>query len=261
MKQIFNSLCIFACLIFAIAGKPIRQTTTNAGQAPLIFLTYNVRNCVGLDNVVDYERVGNAISKINPDIVALQELDSSTARSKHVDVLGKLAGFTGLTPTFHASIDYDGGKYGIGILSKEKPLSIEGIALPGSEEKRSAVAVEMKNYVFVCTHFSLTETDRLQSVALLNMLAAKYTKPVFLAGDLNTNPRSPVIDALSKNWQILSDTTKMTIPANKPVNCIDYIMVRKQDKYRIKVLDRAVGDEPVASDHLPVWVQVQIGKK
>ena len=141
MKQIFNSVCILACLIFGIARKPARQTTTNADHTPVAILTYNVRNCLGLDNVVDYERVARAISKINPDIVTLQELDSSTARSKHVDVLDKLPGFTGMVPTFHASIDYDGGKYGIGILSKKKPISIEGIALPGSEEKRSAVGV------------------------------------------------------------------------------------------------------------------------
>jgi endonuclease/exonuclease/phosphatase family metal-dependent hydrolase len=253
--------CVLICLIFGISCKSVKNSVRNVSPAAITILSYNVRNCVGLDNAVNYQRVANAISKINPDIVAIQELDSSTTRSKHISVLNKLATFTGMVPTFHASINFQGGKYGIGILSKEKPLSIEGIALPGTEEKRSALLVEMKNYVFVCTHFSLTEKDRIQSVTLLNQFIAKYKKPVFLGGDLNTNPGSPAINSLAKNWYFLSDTTKRTIPANKPIDCIDYIMALKQEKYAFKVLNAAVGDEPVASDHLPVWVKVTMEPK
>lgn len=261
MKQIFNLVCLGMCLTLGISCKSVKNSVKNVNAAAVTILSYNVRNCIGLDNVVNYQRVANAISKINPDIVAIQELDSNTTRSKHISVLNKLATFTGMVPTFHASINFQGGKYGIGILSKEKPLYIEGIALPGSEEKRSALLVEMQNYIFVCTHFSLTEKDRVQSVTLINQLTAKRAKPVLFAGDLNTDPDSPAINTLSKNWHFLSDTTKHTIPADKPVDCIDYIMALKQKKYTFKVLNAVVGDEPIASDHLPVWVKVIVDTK
>ncbi|MDI3319836.1 endonuclease/exonuclease/phosphatase family protein [Pinibacter soli] len=255
MKKILNCAVIVSALAFSLSCKSGKQAQSSASET-LTVLTYNVRNCLGMDNTVNYQRVAKVISKVNADVVAIQELDSATNRSKHLSVLHELAGLTGMIPTYHASIDYQGGKYGIGILSKEKPLHVEGIALPGKEERRSVVVVEMKNYVFACTHFSLTEEDRIKSVALIDELTAKYSKPVLLGGDLNTTPASPVIKAFAKNWNVLSDTTKLTIPANKPTECIDYIMARKQDGYTFNVLQSVVENEPVASDHLPVWIKL-----
>jgi len=49
-------------------------------------LTYNVRNCKGLDNNTDYKRVADIISRVDADVVALQELDSATERSNKVVV-------------------------------------------------------------------------------------------------------------------------------------------------------------------------------
>jgi len=255
MKRILNCAVVVLAITFSLSCKSSKKTQGSAGET-ITVLTYNVRNCLGLDNTVNYQRVANVISKINADVVAIQELDSATSRSKRVSVLHELASLTGMVPTYNASISYQGGKYGIGILSKEKPLNVVGIALPGTEEKRSAVVVEMKNYVFVCTHFSLTEEDRIKSVSLIDELTAKYAKPVMLGGDLNATPNSSVVKAFSKNWNILTDTSKLTIPANKPTECIDYIMARKQQGHTVKVLQSVVENEPVASDHLPVWIKV-----
>lgn len=227
----------------------------------ITILTYNVRNCRGLDNVVNYERVANVISKTGAEIVALQELDSATVRSKGVSVLNELAKLTGMVPTYRGSIDYQGGKYGIGILTREKPLKVEGLSLPGREEQRGVVLVEMKNYVLACTHLSLTEADRIKSVELIDSLTQNYKKPVFLAGDLNATPVSTEIKALSKNWEFLNDTTRLTIPANKPTSCIDYILARKRAGQSLKVLNTVVENEPVASDHLPVWVKLKMKNK
>jgi endonuclease/exonuclease/phosphatase family metal-dependent hydrolase len=74
----------------------------------LKILTYNVRNCKGMDNVTDYERVAKVIKRINADVVAIQELDSVTVRSKQIDVLAELARKTGMVPTYHASIKFQG---------------------------------------------------------------------------------------------------------------------------------------------------------
>ena len=41
-------------------------------------MSYNVRNCKGMDDVVDYARVAAVINKYQPVVVALQELDSAT---------------------------------------------------------------------------------------------------------------------------------------------------------------------------------------
>ena len=53
----------------------------------LRLMTYNVRNANGMDGICNYQRVANVINNARPDIVAIQELDSMTARSNRTDVL------------------------------------------------------------------------------------------------------------------------------------------------------------------------------
>jgi len=260
MIRISRIILFITGLTINFCCKTARQTKSSNDNT-ITILSYNVRNCRGLDNSVNYQRVADAINKTNADIVALQELDSATSRSKGISVLNELATLTGMVATYRASIDFQGGKYGIGILTRQKPLRIAGVALPGKEEQRGVLAVEMKDYYLACTHFSLTESDRLRSVEIVDQLTSKYTKPVFLAGDLNANAGSSVIKAFSNNWQFLSDTTELTFPANKPTECIDYVVARKQAGYSFNVIKTMVGNEPVASDHLPVLVKVRIEKK
>lgn len=221
-------------------------------------LSYNVKNCIGMDGVVNYRRVADVIKRVNPDIVALQELDSATQRSKGIVVLSELAGMTGMYQTYGASIDYQGGKYGIGILTKEKPVSWKRIPLPGKEEPRSLLIVELDKIVIACTHFSLTEDDRLSSANKVSAAFKNYSKPVFLAGDLNALPESTVIKNIENFWSILNNTSVPTIPSNNPNRCIDYILGLKNPGIIYSTLKTLVEQEPVASDHLPVWVEVEI---
>ena len=44
-------------------------------------MSYNVRHCAGMDMVMDYDRTAAVISKQQPDVVALQELDSMSGLS------------------------------------------------------------------------------------------------------------------------------------------------------------------------------------
>lgn len=224
----------------------------------LKILSYNVRNCKGLDDAINYERVAKVINRINADVVALQELDSATSRSGRVVVLSELARLTGMFPSYRASISYQGGKYGIGILTKAKPIGNRAVSLPGEEEARSVMFVEIDKFVIGCSHFSLTEADRLKSVELVNQLASGYSKPVFLAGDLNAEPTSPEIAKFAQTWKILNNTAVPTIPADQPTKCIDFILAQKSTNFQFKVLKSVVEAEPVASDHLPVWVQVLV---
>lgn len=259
-NSIFKVVIVVMLLAININCKTAQHAKTSRNEE-ITILSYNVRNCLGLDNAVNYQRVADIIKKTDADVVALQELDSATSRSKGVSVLNELARLTGMIPTYRASIDFQGGKYGIGILTKEKPLKVESMSLPGKEEQRSVLLVETKNYALACSHFSLTEADRLTSVEIVNQFTSTYTKPVFMAGDLNDTPASSTIHRFSKNWQFLNDTTQLTFPANQPIKCIDFIMARKQAGYSFKALNATVGNEPVASDHLPVWIKVQIQRK
>jgi endonuclease/exonuclease/phosphatase family metal-dependent hydrolase len=224
----------------------------------LTIMSYNVRNCVGMDGVTDYQRVADIILNSNADVVALQELDSATQRSGGVVVLDELARLTGMFGVYGPAIDYQGGKYGVGMLVNQRPLSWETHPLPGREEMRAMLAVELDNCIVCCTHFSLTAEDRLESVSIIEEIVTGFEKPVFLAGDINDLPDSDVLKRMGLTWNILNDPEKFTHRSDKPEKCIDYIFGLTNEKYGFKVMDRVVGEEPVASDHLPLWVKVKI---
>lgn len=223
----------------------------------LVLASYNICNARGLDGQRDIARTAAVLKSLNADIIAIQELDSVTHRSGGTDVLALLAEATGLHAVYGPAIDFDGGKYGVGILSREEPLSVTRSPLPGREEARTLLAVEYRRCVFACTHLSLTEEDRLRSLPLLTDLAGHTKgKPLFVAGDFNSSPDEPFIRQLSETFDILTDTLVTTFPADVPDVTIDYIVCHPASR-RPAVLSTTVVPEPVASDHRPLLCRVR----
>ena len=103
-------------------------------QDYLKLMSYNIRNAKGMDNVHNIQRIANVINNEAPDVVAVQELDSMTTRSNRTHVLAEVAERTQMVANYAPAISFQGGKYGIGILSKEQPLAIRTFPLPGREE-------------------------------------------------------------------------------------------------------------------------------
>lgn len=226
--------------------------SNSIGQHHIRLMTYNIRNAKGMDNKEDNDRTATVIKNANAHIIALQELDSVTKRNGGEFVLKILAEKTGLHFVFGAAINYQGGKYGVGILSKKKPLKYYTVPLPGKEEERILLVAEFKKYVIFCTHLSLTDADRLTSVAIINQQADHFTKPMYLLGDMNAEPSSNAIVALQQKWTLISGED-FTFPAGVPKKCIDYIFYLNANK---RIISKKVIEEPMASDHRPVLVEV-----
>lgn len=239
-------------------------------------MSYNIRNGVGMDNQRDLQRVADVICAYAPDVVAVQEVDSMTARSKGRDVLGELATLTGMIPVYAPAIDYDGGKYGVGILCRQQPLSVVRHALPGREEERMVVAAEFPDFVFACTHLSLTEADRMLSLPILQEVASRIpSKPFYLAGDFNAEPSEPFIQRLTEQFILLTDTTVRTFPADVPDITIDYIVCYNKGQrvngstgrfadriQRVDTLTCCLVDLlSIASDHRPVCIDIKNKKQ
>lgn len=226
------------------------------GEGIVRILTYNVRNCRGMDEKIDYERVAEVINAIHPEVAAIQELDSVTTRSNGVNVLKTIAEKCGMKYIYGASIPYGVGKYGIGILSKEKPINTSFFPLPGREENRGLLMAEFEDYIFFCSHFSLTAADRVASVQLICQKAKELHKRVILAGDLNASPESEAINLLSENWINLSGK-QPTFPSAVPKDCIDYIWGINCCNFTYTTSKQEVVPEKIASDHSPVFVDVR----
>ena len=260
-KSVFSKSLLF--LFVAIVALFSSRTTYAVGVETLRIMSYNIRNGRGMDNKVDYPRIAEVIQKNAPDVVALQELDCRTSRSQGVDVLSEIATILGMYPTYGAAIDFQGGKYGVGILSKEKPIRVETTPLPGREERRALLCVELENYVVFCSHWSLTEEDRNSTVAIITNKKKQYTKPVFLCGDFNAHSEEDSILSLKKDWAILSADAP-TFPANSPDERIDYICATdpnnaiSEETWQKSVLASSVVNAPNESDHRPILVEVDM---
>ena len=249
MKHIYFLLCMLA------------MAASAHSQDYLKLMSYNIRNAKGMDNVRNVQRIANVINNEAPDIVAVQELDSMTTRSNQTYILAEVAERTQMNANYAPAISFQGGKYGIGILSKEKPLSIQTFPLPGREEKRMLMVAEFKDYFFACTHLSLTEEDRLASLEIIKNSIRTSHKPFFLAGDLNDKPESAFIKALQQDFQILTNIKNATFPAPGPTETIDYIAAWKQQTDDFAALSTEVVEEPLASDHRPITVTLRMAKK
>ena len=236
-------------------------TASARGELPedrrLRILSFNIRNTMGMDGQRDLARTASVIRRQRPDVVAVQEVDSVTGRSDGRYVLGDLAAEVLMYPTYAAAIDYDGGKYGIGILSREKPLRHYKVALPGREERRALLIVEFRDYLMACTHLSLTPADQLASLPIIRAEAAKAQKPFFIAGDWNAKPDSETLSGIQQDFQILSDTKGGSYPADEPAECIDYIAVYKPTAERIARLSASTDRDGAASDHRAKAVTVK----
>ena len=228
--------------------------------------TYNTHRCEGWEtqtNVdrANYNNTAKVISLIDPDVIALQELDKFTTWHPH-DQLQELADRTGMKPYYCKTIDYRGGDYGIGILSKREPLRTVSGDLPGTEARKFFLA-EFDDYIFIATHLChLETTNRAQSVEIINANYASYTKPIFLAGDFNeSNMSSEMMVKLKEKWEIISTSSNTFMNTATPKR-IDYIVLYKGNKAACEVLGTAVPsyDEinvNKVSDHLPVLVDIK----
>lgn len=250
MKHILLALCI-ALAMLTVTGCRVEHRVK--------LMTYNVRNCRGMDDSVDYGRVAGTILKFAPDVVALQELDSMTRRYPGVDVLSVLGELTSMHTTYAPAINYRGGKYGIGILSKEEPLTVQRVVLPGRRESRALVIAEFNDYYFCCTHLSLKERRRLESASIIGAIADSLgDKPLFIAGDFNTEQYGESIIYMSRRFTQLNDPKVKTYPADIPAEQIDYIFIYNNDAVTYRLLEAEVVADSISSDHRPVYADVVV---
>lgn len=216
-------------------------------------MSYNIRHGAGMDNKLNLQRTAKVIERWQPDFVAVQEVDSCATRSKGVDQIAELGKMTLMHGTYAAAIPLQGGKYGVAMLSKERPISVRRIPMPSRSEDRVLLVCEFKNCVVACTHLSLNEDEHMASADSIFKEAARWEKPFIIMGDWNSHPDSPFLARMKERFNILSRTDKFTFPADEPKECIDYIAVYKQGTAEMAVrASYSVVEEKVASDHRPL---------
>lgn len=230
-------------------------------------LSYNIHHGEGTDGKLDLERLARVIQSVKPDVVSLQEVDRGVKRTNGVDEPAELGRLTGMRPIFERNIVFQGGDYGNAILSRLPVTSHKNIKLPSHYvgEQRGALVVELTApdgrtpFRFIATHLDYRPDDgeRRDSVKRLEELAGEAPdRPTLLVGDLNSLPDSPVLALFEANWKRSNPTPLPTFPSDKPTRQIDYVLYRPGTRW--KVVENRVLEEPVASDHRPLLVVLEL---
>ncbi|MBR2837466.1 MAG: endonuclease/exonuclease/phosphatase family protein [Kiritimatiellae bacterium] len=253
-----------AALCAVVAAGCSTEVSARGGRKPdMKLMSFNVLHCAGFDNKIDIARTAEVIRREAPRFVGVQELDCKAAgRSGGVDQPAELGRLAGMHATFAQAIPYQGGGYGVAVLSREKPLSVFKTPLPG-EEPRVLLLCEFKDCWFGTTHLSLQETNRLAAVEIIRKAVEERAgeKPVYLTGDWNATPDSKVLDAVRSFMTILSTTSSRTFhgfnPKARPDRpCIDYVAVDSGAARRLVVRESHVVPDVKTSDHSPIVASV-----
>ena len=227
-------------------------------------MSYNVHHCAGADKRVDVPRVAEVINRERPDFVGLNEIDQCARRSHKIDQPAELGRLTGLHATFAQAIPLQGGGYGNVVLSREKPLSVLRVPLPG-REPRILVLCEFADFWFGTSHFALEATNRAATVEIIRGVVSEKAaaKPVFITGDWNCQPDSAPIASLREFMTILSTEKCRTFHGFRKhpegsLSCIDYIAVDRTASARVTVKETHVTPDEMTSDHNPVVVTLSL---
>ncbi|WP_157501390.1 endonuclease/exonuclease/phosphatase family protein [Echinicola vietnamensis] len=222
-------------------------------------MSYNIHHGADKDEVLTYQEIGQFIKSSGAMIIGLQEVDSVCARSGNSDQMKVLSEITGMNAAFGRHFAYDGGAYGLGILSQYPLQDIRNdriTSIRSNGEKGTLALLSAKvalpggqEIIFATVHFALDqETRLLQAQEVVNFLASDL--PVVLTGDLNAEPDSKEIVLLKKHFLQTQEADKLTFPNDNPVKKIDYIMVSHNAIHKILASEVGVGNH--LSDHLPI---------
>lgn len=256
----------------------------------LTVMSYNIK--VGSWTGGGLEAVAAVIAEANPDVVALQEVDRGIKRTQYVDQatwLGERLGYQSVfgPATGGAAFGVDAGEYGIAMLSRwpiveherrllyHQPLPSEQRPAGYYAEQRAMLgcAIDINGTLIdvVCTHFDLTEDQRIHQAAEVAEFATGWhtARPVILMGDFNADPDSNEIGIIRKalrdvfHEQGINGDTRITFPsgllgswtADDWSGAIDFVFVSPE----VQVRDITVIRETTpASDHAPVIARLQI---
>jgi len=238
-------------------------------------VTYNVHRCVGNDRRLDVARVAQVLAELEPDIVALQELDVGRARTGGVDQAHEIARRLDMACHFNAALTVEEERYGDAILTVFPERLVQAAPLPGHPmiralEPRGALWVEVeidgKTVQVINTHLGLVPKEQqIQASWLAGPSWLQHPRcqgASILLGDFNATATSVVYRTLigrlsaARGLSPRSSPTA-TFPAALPVLRIDHLFVSPE----IKVLDVFAPFTPLvraASDHLPLVMDFEV---
>ncbi len=251
-----------------VNGQDGEQEASSGAEASsggtLVFASYNVHKCVGLDRRFDPERVQRVIAEVAPDVIALQEADRRFGDRLGLLDLPALERETGLVPIpLTRRRRLGSGWHGNVLLVKSGSVrAVHQLDLPGLEPRGAVVAdldLPHGKVRVMAAHLGLLRQSRLAQVqAILAALPHEQDEPTVLLGDMNEwrKDHRSALGSLAPGFGPVSPFVP-SFPAVFPVFALDRILARPYQliehvEAHVTPLSR------VASDHLPIKARLRL---
>jgi len=231
---------------------------SGAARGGVRVMTWNIHGALGRNPRFDLTRVVALIRHWDPDIVALQEVDSRRAMAGGVSPFEFLPGAVGTYGIGAKSLTTADGDYGQMLISRWsiRAQEIRDISYAAREPRR-AIRAEIETpfgpLIVVATHLGLSVHERRSQGRVLMELAAGDA-PAIVIGDLNDwfwpgsvrSMLSPIFGGF---------TRYRTFPAKFPLLGLDRIYWRPRAALIGSFVDRQAS---AVSDHLPVIADLRL---
>jgi endonuclease/exonuclease/phosphatase family metal-dependent hydrolase len=256
-----GTLAPLLCLVFVFLSASSLTAKT------IRVMTYNIHVGVGMDKKLDLARIADVIKREHADLVGLQEVDRGVERTQRIDEIAELARLTKMDYAFAFNLRYQGGQYGVAILSRFPILATDHRLYKNLREAerrgfiRAEVNISGRVVNFVTTHLDYQYEDgRVFEAAQLLAGLKEVTGPLIVVGDFNDTPAGGayrlMADGFADAWlESHASGEGLSYPADKPAKRIDYILTRRTDRISAR---RARIIETLASDHVPVIADLDI---
>jgi len=259
---------IFLAIIFA--SLTVYSQSSLDSSKIIKVLSFNILHGATTKGDFDLDAIAKVIINANPDFVALQEVDFKTNRALKYDLVTELGWRVKMAGIFGKAMDYDGGEYGEGVLSKYTFIQTRNVALPFTPGNEPRAALEIitilpsgDTIAFVGTHLDHLENekDRVAQVNKINQEFSLNKYPTILAGDLNAIPGSTPINILEEIWSSSynREKPKPTFPSDNPIKKIDYVLFYPKTHWKVHKTE--VIQDSIASDHCAYLVTIELIKE
>ncbi|MEQ5183446.1 endonuclease/exonuclease/phosphatase family protein [Providencia alcalifaciens] len=254
----------------------------SANKPTIKVATYNIGKNELAADVANLDELSKAIAKIDADVIVLTEIDNKTARSKKVNQLEEIAKVNKMDFAFGKALDFDGGEYGVGILSKYKIEKSQVVNLPsGGAEQRVVLLSQITKpgfdspIIIMGTHLDWQKDPTIRIGQVRHILDATIgdTETGFdniaasikiLAGDFNSTAKEQPIQEISYFWDPVEKkgVNYRTWPAVNPAIDIDHIFTYKGQVWDVKTMTIPTDSKDFqwskVSDHLPVIAELEL---
>lgn len=237
-------------------------------------LLYNVQNCNGIgNNALEYfykfhqyifhsdnvlKKISNLITKLNPDIVALNEVDLGSFRSKFINQLRYIHD-KGNFNDYLYSCRYSGllqytpfiNKQGSGLLTKRKIKHKTTHHLNSGFKNLILEIKTSDNLSLILVHLSMRKNARKKQIKELYTILKNKTKNTIVMGDFNIMRGFTELNELIDKVGLKPVECPKTYPSWNPKKHLDLMFLSNNMKVK-----KIIAIKSNLSDHLPLFFEV-----